>query len=85
MHGAVYIGVISNWKSGTLNTEAGLPLGGLGSRLGWKILGKIKNLLYQARLFMKNQNNVRRSCRPLTLVGMPPPHTAAFCCYREEA
>ena len=22
-------GVISNWKSGTLNTEAGLPLGGL--------------------------------------------------------
>ena len=30
--------VTSNWKSGTLNTEAGLPLGGLGSRLGWQIL-----------------------------------------------
>ena len=29
VHGAE--GVISNWKSGTLNTEAGLPLGGLGT------------------------------------------------------
>ena len=34
---------------------------------------------------MKIRNNVRRSCRPMIQVGMPPPHTAAFCCYREEA
>ena len=81
-HACLLVGVISNWKSGTLNIYRG------GFTIRWtrqspraadfrgrQILGKIKNLLYRARLFMKNQNNVRRSCRPLIQVGMPPSHT----------